>query len=124
MLTWGFLVFGLCTITVNDDVWRPAADRIRRALWRADLSHKEAAQLQGLTEGQWSNQLAGREAMAMHRLELLPARFHAWHALLRLLDVGLPTEVRRAARVALAVSGVKRMARVKWAPPEDKQRTA
>lgn len=117
---------GFCCflISVDEEMRRAFVTRLRRAIEHAGLNDQQAAMYMGLTPSRWSDQCAGRENISFSRLMLLPAAVHRWHGLLLVQDLGLPMEVRRAARVAMAVSGAKRMARIQKLRAEEESEIA
>jgi hypothetical protein len=53
-------------------------DAIERARMRAGLTHQDLAYYQGISEGQWSQQRAGRGHIALDRLIEAPGHFWSY----------------------------------------------
>lgn len=75
---------------------------VKRALELSGLSLEKAAIWMEMDRSQLHRQLEGDGHLSLTRLMLLPVTFWRWYGLLIAEQLGLPVEVRRAARMTLA----------------------
>lgn len=94
-----------------DDAARAHVARLRRAIELAGLTEQQACAEMDLTQTQWAAQCRGEGHISYTRLAQVPTAL-AWLALLTAEEYGLPAEVRRSTRLALALVGRRRMARM------------
>ena len=106
----------------DDAMTRAHLARVREALRHADLSQEKAAIWMGMQKAHLSDALAGGRPLSLTKLMKLPAEFWQWYGLLVVEDVGLPTVVRRAALMRVALAGRKRMARMAVAVTAERKR--
>jgi hypothetical protein len=100
-------------VTVEPEILRRHALRIKTALRYADISPSKAAVWMNLDPSQFARQLEGEGHLSYTRLVKLPASFWSWLAVLIAEDVGLPLVIRRAARLQIALLRTrKKMARI------------
>jgi len=105
-----WLVFIVAAL-VNAE-WQRLAVVVRRAFNRTGLSDKEIAAALGITQQQFSAQMAGREQLSVWRLAGLGRAFFQNFSELLAAEYGVSVETRRAMSLALGVMGRRRMERM------------
>lgn len=109
------------TVAVDDDLRRTHERLWRDALRHAGVTLRQASQEAEIDQSQLTRLIAAHEG-PQRRLQMQPLDVWRWYGLLLVQEFGLPKEVRRSARLALAVIGRKRMARMR--APESARRRA
>lgn len=92
----------------TDDEFRAFVHRVERAIQLAGSTELQACQAMGLSQSQWCAQKSGEQHLSLTRLRRVPDLLR-WLAVLTLEDEGLPKELRRYARIALALLGRKQL---------------
>jgi hypothetical protein len=98
------------TVAFNDGVRRRHARLLREAIRLAGLTMTRASQEAELDQAQFTRQAEMHEG-SLKRLAMLPSAFWQWYAVVLAAEFGMPIEAQRAAKLALASVGRKRMAR-------------
>jgi hypothetical protein len=99
-------------LTLDPVILRMHVELLREAMDFAGLSEEKSCLWQEVDDAQFRRQCQGVGHISLTRLMKLPVTFWSWYGLLLVTKFGLPKEVRRAARVTVAVFGMKRMARM------------
>lgn len=73
---------------------------VKAALRMADISHKEAALIMGISKGLLANKLSGEKPLTFESLQKLPPVFWQWFAVVLAHRYGVPEYVHSAARIA------------------------
>jgi hypothetical protein len=97
--------------TVSERDYKPFHELVKETLADSRISLEKGALYYGTDKAQFRRAIEGEGHLSWTRLSQFPVAFKA-HLGWRLLTAyGLPTEMQRAARIALALIGKKRMAR-------------
>lgn len=97
----------------------------RDALRHSDLSQEKAARWMEMDKSRLSRQLSGEGAITLKRIAKLPRETQARFAVCVLEQLGLPRDVKQAARIALGLMSRKRMAKAHMdAPTAAQERSA
>jgi hypothetical protein len=107
-----WLLVGIVTAVIQDDVRRVFIARLRRAIELAGMTELQHCQAVNLKQSHWSDQCAARQPLSGEALIRLDEEAQRWHAVLTLQALGFPKEIRRAMRVELAVRAAKTMAKM------------
>lgn len=99
-------------LTLDPVILRMHVELLREAAEFAGLSEEKFCLWQEVDDAQWRRQCHGIGHISLSRLMNLPVSFWSWYGLLLVTKFGLPKEVRRVARVTVAVFGMKKMARM------------
>jgi hypothetical protein len=110
--------------TVPAQDFKPFHQIVEETLADSRISVKSGAMYYGTDQAQFSRALAGEGHLSWTRLSQFPARFKSLLGWRLLLAYGLPSEVQRSARIALALVGKKRMARAAARLEHNQKRSA
>ncbi len=104
---------GLCggCVALTDARRRRVARMFREALDASQPTMLRAAQDAEIDQAQFTRQI-DLEAGTLRRLAMQPDAFWQWLAVAIMDEFGMPAKAKRAARLALATFGLKRMARM------------
>lgn len=97
-------------IALSDDRRRRVARVMRDAVVLSKQTMRQAAQEADVDQAQFTRQIELSEG-TLKRLAMQPDAFWQWLAVTIAAEFGMPAEAKRAARLALASFGLKRMAR-------------
>jgi hypothetical protein len=98
-------------VALTDEMRRRHERVLRRALELSGATMQQAAQEAGIDKAQFTRQIQLIEG-SLKRLAMQPVAFWQWYAVVLTEAFGLPSEAKRAARLALAIMGRKHMARI------------
>ncbi len=106
---------------VLTDVRRRRVSRVLRdAIALSQQTMLRAAQEAEIDQAQFTRQI-DLEAGALKRLAMQPDAFWQWLSVTIAAEFGMPAEAKRAARLALASVGLKRMARMSAQPIDSRK---
>ncbi len=105
------LGFACVGVTLTDARRRRVARALRTAVALSQQSMLRASQEAEISQAQFTRQIDLDEG-TLRRLAMQPDAFWQWLSVTICEEFGMPSEAKRAARVALATLGLKRMARM------------
>jgi hypothetical protein len=98
------------TVTLTDDQRRRVVRAVREAIQLSKQTMRQAAQEAEIDQAQFQRQIEMAEG-SLKRLAMQPEAFWQWLGVTIAAEFGMPADAKRAARLALASMGLKRMAR-------------
>lgn len=110
-------------VTLTDERRRRITRVFREAIEHSVKTGRLAAQEAEIDQTQFTRQLEMTEG-SLKRLAMQPDTFWQWLGVTIAAEFGMPAEAQRAARLALASVGLKRMARAKALPAAAKERAS
>lgn len=120
----GVLLAGvLGAVTFSDDLRRTHQRLLRDAIQLSKMTMLRASQEAEIDHAQFRRQVEMLEG-SHKRLAMLPPEFWSWYGCLLVQQFGLPPEMRRSARLVLALIGRKRTAKANIAAAADVKRSA
>src|SRR6185436_9732916 len=115
--------FSPVLVTLSDDRRRRIAMAFRDAIRLSNQTMRQAAQEAEMDQAQFQRQIEMTEG-TLKRLAMQPEAFWQWLGVTVSAEFGLPVEAQRAAKLAFATRGLKRMARAEMETRQAERREA